>query len=122
MASESRSSIPYDQNVRMRKFAVAGLLSVALIFHAALTIWPEYSARPEGYFSAQPEHAHRRCQSRRILGMPKDTSPEDLMKIMHGFTGQLGVECEFCHERDAAKTHKLNLPATKSPTRPFGAP
>jgi hypothetical protein len=33
--------------------------------------------------------------------LPKDTSPEDLMKIMQGFTQQLGVKCTFCHAQDA---------------------
>ena len=34
--------------------------------------------------------------------LPKDTSPEELMKIMHGFTQQLGVHCTFCHAEGAA--------------------
>jgi hypothetical protein len=34
--------------------------------------------------------------------LPKDTSPEELMKIMQGFTQQLGVQCTFCHSWDAA--------------------
>jgi hypothetical protein len=34
--------------------------------------------------------------------LPKDTSPEDVMKIMQGFTQQLGVQCTFCHSWDAA--------------------
>jgi hypothetical protein len=34
--------------------------------------------------------------------LPKDTSPEELMKIMQGFSQQLGVQCTFCHSWDAA--------------------
>ena len=34
--------------------------------------------------------------------LPKDTSPEDVMKIMQGFSQQLGVQCVFCHSWDAA--------------------
>jgi hypothetical protein len=37
--------------------------------------------------------------------LPKDTSPEDLMKIMHGFSQQLGVGCTFCHSQDAGARH-----------------
>jgi hypothetical protein len=29
--------------------------------------------------------------------LPKDTSPEDLFKMMRGFSQQLGVHCGFCH-------------------------
>jgi hypothetical protein len=37
--------------------------------------------------------------------LPKDTSPEELMKIMQGFTQQLGVHCGFCHAENAATKH-----------------
>ena len=37
--------------------------------------------------------------------LPKDTSPQDVMKIMMGFTKQLGVKCTFCHVQDAATKH-----------------
>jgi hypothetical protein len=29
--------------------------------------------------------------------LPKDIAPEDLVKIMRGYAGSLGVECNFCH-------------------------
>lgn len=37
--------------------------------------------------------------------LPKDISSEDLMKVMHGFTQQLGVHCSFCHVEDAVTKH-----------------
>ena len=37
--------------------------------------------------------------------LPKDTSPEEVMKIMFGFTRQLGVKCTFCHVEDAVTRH-----------------
>jgi hypothetical protein len=37
--------------------------------------------------------------------LPKDTSPDDVMKIMFGYTKQLGVKCTFCHAEDAATRH-----------------
>jgi thioredoxin reductase len=37
--------------------------------------------------------------------LPKDISSDDLMKIMRGFTQQLGVHCNFCHEVNAATKH-----------------
>ena len=37
--------------------------------------------------------------------LPKDMSSEDLMKVMFGFTKQLGVKCTFCHVEDAATKH-----------------
>jgi hypothetical protein len=37
--------------------------------------------------------------------LPKDISPEELIKIMKDFSQQLGVECTFCHTQDAATKH-----------------
>jgi hypothetical protein len=37
--------------------------------------------------------------------LPSDTSPEDLIKIMRGYSEQLGVHCTFCHAEDAATKH-----------------
>lgn len=34
--------------------------------------------------------------------LPKDTSPEEMIKIMQAFSQQLGVQCTFCHSWDAA--------------------
>lgn len=48
--------------------------------------------------------------------LPKDISREDLMKTMHGYTGALGVHCNFCHEVDE-KTHKANFAADTKPDK-----
>ncbi|HEY3990228.1 MAG TPA: c-type cytochrome [Acidobacteriaceae bacterium] len=37
--------------------------------------------------------------------LPKDTSPEDVIKIMRRFTQQLGVHCGFCHAENATTKH-----------------
>jgi hypothetical protein len=37
--------------------------------------------------------------------LPKDISSDDLMKVMHGYTQQLGVHCGFCHAEDEATKH-----------------
>jgi hypothetical protein len=48
--------------------------------------------------------------------LPKDTPPEQLIKIMRGFAGSLGVECEFCHARNPV-THKLDFPSDANPDK-----
>ena len=48
--------------------------------------------------------------------LPKDTSPDDLMKIMHGFTQQLGVQCGFCHVANAA-TKEVNFASDEKPEK-----
>ena len=37
--------------------------------------------------------------------LPKDTSSQDVMKTMFGFTKQLGVKCTFCHVEEAGARH-----------------
>jgi hypothetical protein len=48
--------------------------------------------------------------------LPKDTSPDELMKIMHGFTQQLGVQCGFCHAGDTATKH-FNFASDEKPEK-----
>jgi len=35
-----------------------------------------------------------------LKALPKDTTGDQVIAIMHGYTGALGVECEFCHARN----------------------
>lgn len=48
--------------------------------------------------------------------LPKDISTQDLMKIMFGFSGALGVKCNFCHEVNE-QTHQPNFAADTKPDK-----
>jgi hypothetical protein len=48
--------------------------------------------------------------------LPSNTSPEDLMKIMHGYSEQLGVKCTFCHAEDAA-ARRINFASDQKPEK-----
>jgi hypothetical protein len=48
--------------------------------------------------------------------LPKNTPAEEVMRIMRGFEGQLGVECKFCHVRDE-KTRKMNFASDVKPEK-----
>ena len=37
--------------------------------------------------------------------LPKDTTGPQVISIMRNFTGDLGVECTFCHAKDSATGH-----------------
>ena len=45
---------------------------------------------------------------------PKDTTSADLIKIMRGFTGDLGVQCNYCH----ATNPETNRPDFASDANP----
>ena len=48
--------------------------------------------------------------------LPKDTSPDQLMKIMHGYTQQLGVHCDFCHVINE-QTHHPDFASDEKPEK-----
>ncbi|HTV04713.1 MAG TPA: c-type cytochrome [Acidobacteriaceae bacterium] len=48
--------------------------------------------------------------------LPKNISDKQLIKIMDGFKGALGVECSFCHAEDPA-AHRLNFASDAKPDK-----
>lgn len=48
--------------------------------------------------------------------LPKNISHDDLMKVMHGFAGSLGVKCNFCHAA-GADPHHLDFASDAKPQK-----
>jgi hypothetical protein len=48
--------------------------------------------------------------------LPKDTTGPQVISIMRNFTGDLGVECTYCHARDAATGHP-NFASDENPMK-----
>lgn len=48
--------------------------------------------------------------------LPKNTSPQDLMKIMQGFNHALGVNCNFCHVMNL-QTHRPDFASDQKPDK-----
>lgn len=44
-----------------------------------------------------PNHRGPMPAPKNLQVLPKNISHDDLMKVMHGFAGSLGVKCSFCH-------------------------
>ncbi len=60
------------------------------------TLLGQQSAPPAGHSPmAMPKPVNLKV-------LPKDISSDDLMKIMQGYSQQLGVKCTFCHAQDTA--------------------
>lgn len=63
---------------------------------------------------APQEGANARWQGRplpkptNLKVLPRDISPQDLLKTMRAYAGALGVECNFCHAVNP-QTHKLDF-------------
>jgi hypothetical protein len=54
------------------------------------------SARPQRRAIPQPTN---------LKVLPKDTTGPQVIAIMRGFEGDLGVECAYCHAKDPATGH-----------------
>ena len=48
--------------------------------------------------------------------LPKDTTGPQVIAIMRGFTGDLGVECTYCHAKDPA-TNRPNFASDANPMK-----
>lgn len=99
------------------RLLLAGVVAVAF---AAQPLVSQDNVSQDGATSQQPaqngiaqgeQHprAHRPLpKPTNLQVLPKDTDPEQLIKIMRGFAGSLGVECNFCHAANP-QTHKLDF-------------
>ncbi|MHB8389711.1 MAG: c-type cytochrome [Acidobacteriaceae bacterium] len=83
------------------RFFLAGVFSVALV----LTVQPVRAQTPpeppagmNGPHGPWPKPTN-------LHVLPKNISHDDLMKVMHGFTGSLGVKCNYCHAPGTQPRH-----------------
>jgi hypothetical protein len=48
--------------------------------------------------------------------LPKDTTGDQVIAIMHQYEGELGVECEYCHARNP-ETRRNDFPSDANPIK-----
>jgi hypothetical protein len=51
-----------------------------------------------------------------IKALPKDITGDDVIKLMHQYEGDLGVECAFCHARNP-ETKRNDSPSDANPVK-----
>jgi Photosynthetic reaction centre cytochrome C subunit len=51
-----------------------------------------------------------------IKALPKNITGDEVIKLMHQYEGDLGVECEFCHARNP-ETKKNDFPSDANPVK-----
>jgi hypothetical protein len=65
---------------------------------AAGTLLVSLALAAPAVFGQDQPHAHRPLpKPTNLKVLPKDIAPEELVKIMRGYSASLGVECNFCH-------------------------
>lgn len=92
----------------MSRSARIGFVAACLFYAASLSSFGQ--AAPHA-----GEH-HPLPKPTNLKVLPKNISPEDLMKTMHSYSGALGVHCDFCHEIDK-QTHKANFASDAKPDK-----
>ena len=79
-----------------RTFA-AGVMAATLAMAAHVSLSQE-TPPPPGAASQQSARPRRPLpKPTNLQVLPKDIAPEELVHIMRGYAGALGVECTFCH-------------------------
>jgi photosynthetic reaction center cytochrome c subunit len=97
-----------------RRFVIAAALATLPVLSPS-TLLGQQEAPP----SPAPGATHKPMTLPKPVNLtvlPKDTSPDDLMKIMHGYGQALGVGCTFCHARDTA-TMQPNYASDEKPEK-----
>jgi hypothetical protein len=89
-------------------------LFAAAVFALALSTQPLFSQDaappPAGQGldqAARPRRPLPKPTNLKVL--PKDIAPEELVKLMRGYAGALGVECNFCHAPSAQGGRHLDF-------------
>lgn len=66
--------------------------------------------------AAGPHHPMALPTPVNLKVLPKDTSPQQLMKIMRGYSQALGVHCNFCHVVNE-QTHHPDFASDEKPEK-----
>ena len=85
-----------------RSLSLLAIGSLLAVFPAFSQTNSQTNSQPSG----NPPAQHRQIPPPTNLKvLPKDTSGQQVVTIMRGFEGQLGVECTYCHAKDPATGH-----------------
>jgi hypothetical protein len=88
----------------------AGLLSLP----AAAQTAPATSSQTPAAAPGAPAAPHAPYVPKNLKVLPDNT---DLRKVMHQYTGDLGVECEFCHAAPDPVTHHSDRASDANPVK-----
>ena len=97
---------------RFLRYAILALCSVSLSAHlVSAQDSPASPAAP----TARPPRGPRPNPTN-LKALPKDITGDAVIKLMHQYEGDLGVECEFCHARNP-ETHRNDFASDANPMK-----
>lgn len=91
----------------MKRILISGAVAAAFALSAF--------AQPITPAPQQATH-HEMPRPKNLQVLPKDISSAGLMKLMHGYTQDLGVHCSFCHAQDP-QTHHIDFASDANPRK-----
>jgi hypothetical protein len=111
--SPQLTPIHQEKNQMQSRFTPALVVALVLAAQPLLsqeTATPvaEGQSTPQAATGARPHGPQPKPVNLKVL--PKDMAREDLIKLMRGYVGALGVKCNFCHAANP-QTHKLDFPS-----------
>ena len=105
----------------MTRFRALALLCAAVVtvslaaqVPAASPATPPQTPAAQGQRPGQPRGP--RPNPTNIKALPKNITGDEVAKLMREFTGDLGVECEFCHAQNPT-TKRNDFPSDANPTK-----
>jgi len=87
----------------------------AISLSAHLTFAQESPAAAPAAQTARPPRGPRPNPTN-IKVLPKNITGDEVIKVMHQYEGDLGVECEFCHARNP-ETKRNDFPSDANPVK-----
>lgn len=96
------------------RYTAAMFLSCSL-FGVAVNSASQSPGNNEAKLSAAPARiAHSKPTNLKVL--PKDTSGEEIDKLMHRYRQDLGVPCAYCHEENS-QTKQIDFASDENPMK-----
>jgi hypothetical protein len=81
-----------------------------------LAIAPAFAQTNESTPPSAPAQRRQIPAPTNLKVLPKDITGQQVITIMRGFTGDLGVECTYCHARNS-ETGRPDFPSDANPMK-----
>jgi Photosynthetic reaction centre cytochrome C subunit len=98
---------------RFHRRSLAVVYAVCLSAH--LTLAQESPAPAPATQAAKPPRGPRPNPTN-IKALPKNITGDEVIKVMHQYEGDLGVDCGFCHARNP-ETKRNDFPSDANPVK-----
>jgi hypothetical protein len=98
---------------RFRRFSLPVVCVAFLSAHFAL---PQESPAPAPVVQTARPPRGPRPNPTNIKALPKNITGDEVIKVMHQYEGDLGVDCGFCHARNP-ETKRNDFPSDANPVK-----